>query len=369
MALVKCRECGSEVSDSAKTCPKCGVSSPADIHKVSKQPSLKCRECGKEITTKDWKACPHCGIKSPAVKPKTVKCTKCGGEVEQYAKVCPACGEKNHNGGINKKMAMIWVLVVIGVVVYIVNRTPSPPKELTPEKVVNDSSSTGSMNTGQPVISPAQTVNSQIVQTSANDNADLMKFARANGSKFKSEIVAVGKASVGARVIVSFRDFVGPSGATYDENKGEMVIPEFSSLGMIKFEQECTPAGTYEGQNAFGAKAKITNELCDIFYVDHLDFRGKSLSHKRIKMSPSQYREIINNGVQAEIDFSIRQPSKGYVVKYGEGEKEATISDPTHSNNKVWTINGIIDGVRYFLPGSKDPVTVIKAPSEVVKVK
>lgn len=29
MALVSCRECGSEVSDSAVTCPKCGVAGPA----------------------------------------------------------------------------------------------------------------------------------------------------------------------------------------------------------------------------------------------------------------------------------------------------------------------------------------------------
>jgi hypothetical protein len=29
MALVKCRECGNEVSDSAVTCPRCGVDGPA----------------------------------------------------------------------------------------------------------------------------------------------------------------------------------------------------------------------------------------------------------------------------------------------------------------------------------------------------
>jgi hypothetical protein len=28
MALAKCRECGTEVSDAAKTCPKCGISKP-----------------------------------------------------------------------------------------------------------------------------------------------------------------------------------------------------------------------------------------------------------------------------------------------------------------------------------------------------
>jgi hypothetical protein len=31
MALVKCRECDSDISDSAATCPKCGVSAPAGM--------------------------------------------------------------------------------------------------------------------------------------------------------------------------------------------------------------------------------------------------------------------------------------------------------------------------------------------------
>lgn len=33
MALAKCRECGAEVSDAAKTCPKCGISKP--VKKIS----------------------------------------------------------------------------------------------------------------------------------------------------------------------------------------------------------------------------------------------------------------------------------------------------------------------------------------------
>ena len=31
MALVKCRECSSEISESAATCPRCGVSAPAGV--------------------------------------------------------------------------------------------------------------------------------------------------------------------------------------------------------------------------------------------------------------------------------------------------------------------------------------------------
>ena len=39
MALIKCSECGKEVSSSAKTCPHCGI-------KINFK---KCPECGNEI--------------------------------------------------------------------------------------------------------------------------------------------------------------------------------------------------------------------------------------------------------------------------------------------------------------------------------
>ena len=33
MALVKCPECGNEISETAKSCPKCGVKKPGDVLK------------------------------------------------------------------------------------------------------------------------------------------------------------------------------------------------------------------------------------------------------------------------------------------------------------------------------------------------
>ena len=41
MALTDCRECGSKISDSAATCPQCGVSAPAGIGTITfTRPSL-----------------------------------------------------------------------------------------------------------------------------------------------------------------------------------------------------------------------------------------------------------------------------------------------------------------------------------------
>ena len=55
MALIKCSECGKEVSSRAKTCPHCGI-------KINSQ---TCPECGKKLKG-DETTCPECGF--PLVK-------------------------------------------------------------------------------------------------------------------------------------------------------------------------------------------------------------------------------------------------------------------------------------------------------------
>lgn len=53
MALIKCSECGKEISDKAKTCVSCG--NPINVKKVK-----KCSECGQTIDKKD-SICKKCG--------------------------------------------------------------------------------------------------------------------------------------------------------------------------------------------------------------------------------------------------------------------------------------------------------------------
>ena len=62
MALIKCSECGKQVSDKADACPHCGC--PMDKKNF-------CSECGKEIKEND-KVCPNCGCPLEANKTKTI---------------------------------------------------------------------------------------------------------------------------------------------------------------------------------------------------------------------------------------------------------------------------------------------------------
>lgn len=50
MALIKCSECGKEMSNQAKMCPHCGRDN--DI--------MFCTECGKQVSSKA-QMCPNCG--------------------------------------------------------------------------------------------------------------------------------------------------------------------------------------------------------------------------------------------------------------------------------------------------------------------
>ena len=53
MAMIKCSECGKQMSDKAKTCPHCGCENNVIV----------CPECGEIITDIKVKFCPKCGVK------------------------------------------------------------------------------------------------------------------------------------------------------------------------------------------------------------------------------------------------------------------------------------------------------------------
>lgn len=65
MAIIKCPECGHQVSDQAKTCPSCGIEIAGKI--------TKCPECG-DVVFNDSDECPNCHhpLNIPEVKPQPV---------------------------------------------------------------------------------------------------------------------------------------------------------------------------------------------------------------------------------------------------------------------------------------------------------
>lgn len=66
MALIKCTECGREVSDKAASCPGCG----APINNTFKK--KYCKHCG-SLIDKECIVCPKCGKQVETLKASTVQ--------------------------------------------------------------------------------------------------------------------------------------------------------------------------------------------------------------------------------------------------------------------------------------------------------
>jgi uncharacterized membrane protein YvbJ len=84
MALLKCTECGHEVSDRASACPNCGCPISRDEKKV-------CVECGTQIPD-NFTECPNCGC-----------------PIEEVGAVQERVSEKKPR----KKKGWIWFLAVM----------------------------------------------------------------------------------------------------------------------------------------------------------------------------------------------------------------------------------------------------------------
>ena len=74
---------------------------------------IKCAECGKEMSDKA-KCCPHCWFKK-----EWWVCPECNSEISLVDKVCYKCGYTNKINGNNKK----YYIVAIGVIFIIIIRS------------------------------------------------------------------------------------------------------------------------------------------------------------------------------------------------------------------------------------------------------
>ncbi|OUP06522.1 hypothetical protein B5F34_13955 [Mediterranea sp. An20] len=108
MALIKCSECGHEISDKATSCPNCGC--PIDK-------KVACKECGYEMSATDT-VCPNCGYPNE-------------NEVHKLKQQENPLSQKRN--GINKNyLTVITILIIIGLVVYIFianNQFPTETKK------------------------------------------------------------------------------------------------------------------------------------------------------------------------------------------------------------------------------------------------
>ena len=93
MAIIKCPECGQDVSDKARICIHCGIT----LNEETLKKELKCTKCG-EILSEQDNFCIKCG--SPVMKPNQAEAGK------QQTRVM------NIDKSKKKKILIIWRYVL-----------------------------------------------------------------------------------------------------------------------------------------------------------------------------------------------------------------------------------------------------------------
>ena len=108
--IIKCPECGHQVSDRAKTCPSCGIDIAGKI--------TRCPDCG-EYIFKDDRECPncHCSINASASEPADA-----GQLVSQVYGLAPEIPEipQPEEPKQKKGHKILWSSVVVGFVIALI---------------------------------------------------------------------------------------------------------------------------------------------------------------------------------------------------------------------------------------------------------
>lgn len=94
MALIKCPECGKEVSNKAAACPYCGM--PFMEMEESLLSKYVCLKCGERLP-ENVMSCPKCGARVPDEKKldrDMLYCPECEGLNEIGSFSCAHCGRK-----------------------------------------------------------------------------------------------------------------------------------------------------------------------------------------------------------------------------------------------------------------------------------
>lgn len=92
--MVKCTNCGLEVSDNFKNCPNCGnnLSDLNEEKEIVIQEKTICSNCGTELKENN-SFCPSCGTKVQTEE-DSLKCEKCGADLPKNTLFCTTCGTK-----------------------------------------------------------------------------------------------------------------------------------------------------------------------------------------------------------------------------------------------------------------------------------
>ena len=103
----------------------------------------------------------------------------------------------------------------------------------------------------------------------------------------------------------------------------------------------------------------LTHKISD--RLSNSDSWIKRDPEKQIRATPSQYRALTSDGVQAKFHVIVGAPKGEHVVDFQVLEHGATISDPVQTRTRLWEVNVQFDKITFILPGSTEAVDFVAA--------
>jgi len=205
-----------------------------------------------------------------------------------------------------------------------------------------------------------------VPQGNCADNAALMEYARANVDRFRTEPLKTRGITYGTKVTISVLDKDISTFWEYNLNRGVLAHKGFGLVGQKPqlIPDHCVERGTYQGQNAFGAKFTVTRKDCEQYLIGaNMDtlyqiWLVDSPEAPEVAMSTAIYRKIQKEGVRTEADFIVGNPAEQELVGYIDKTYTPTIDDPNEVHGRIWIVYAVLKQIRWFIPGEQSPTVI-----------
>lgn len=180
---------------------------------------------------------------------------------------------------------------------------------------------------------------------------ELLTFAIGNAEKFPSEISGLPRTFVlRGKDMSSWWKF-----APFDPQAEKMLMPYPINLWSMEIFERCRVIGSYQGPNAFGAKAIVKKMDCQYLEIQDTDSSTTKFgdSGLEIPMSPTMYRDIKANGIIYEVDFEVGPGIKKEVASRSTVMTTPQIDAPSQKKVDFIRVHGTITSVRLLTANGK----------------
>lgn len=181
----------------------------------------------------------------------------------------------------------------------------------------------------------------------------LLRFMRAAAGKFVQDLKPPGPVKGTLILVRALYQGWNFSVLQYDpERQVYRFGDEITALVDFELYRSCRSAGSYVGQNAFGAKARVIRHSCELAFLESTEYGSVRLEGE-IPLTREQFRAVQKAGAPLEVEFALAADAANEAVSRDESVTTPTVQSPEEFRGPKWTIHGVVHEVRMLLPGGQ----------------